>query len=140
MSYEGETHKFPHRALSLNKTISYEYWMHYHCFSWLVTARKELLKVRSHGAAAATVPLSIGFQPHSVQQRQWQSNIQCNAKYFATAAAAAASAHMNNSIRYNVIQLITAPLPQPLPHRVNGPLLYWVKDGFLTYNFGNVFP
>ena len=43
VSYEGETHKFPHRALSLNKTISYEYWMHYHCFSWLVTPRKELL-------------------------------------------------------------------------------------------------
>ena len=29
---------------------------------------KFTVKVRSHGAAAATVPLSIGFQPHSVWQ------------------------------------------------------------------------
>ena len=65
-------------------------------------------RVRSHGAAAAaaTVPLSIGFQPHSVWQGQRQSNIQCNAKYFAAAAAA-----QNGVGTY----LLTAPLPQPLP-------------------------
>ena len=45
-------------------------------------------KVRSHDAVAVTLPLSIGFQSHSVRQRQWQSNIQYNAKYFATATAA----------------------------------------------------
>ena len=61
-------------------------------------------KIRSHGATAAMVPLSIGFQPHSVWQ--WQSNIQCNAKYFATAAAA-----QNGVGTY----LLVAALPQPLP-------------------------
>ena len=64
------------------------------------------LKAHSYGAAAATVPLSIGFQPHSVPQWQWQSNIQCNAKCFAAAAAA-----QNGVGTY----LLVAPLPQSLP-------------------------
>ena len=63
------------------------------------------VKVHSHGAAAAMVPLSVGFQPHSEWQQQWQSNIQCNAKYFATATAA-----QNGVGTY----LLAAPLPQVL--------------------------
>ena len=64
------------------------------------------LKVLSHCAAAAMVPLSIGFQPHSVRQWQWQNNILCNAKYFATATAA-----QNGVGTY----LLVTPVPQPLP-------------------------
>ena len=65
------------------------------------------LKIHSHGVAAATVPLSIGFQPHSVRQWQQQSNIQCNAKYFAAAVAT-----QNGVGTYLLAALLLQPLPQ----------------------------
>ena len=73
------------------------------------------------------VPLSIGFH--------W-----CAANYSIKMYGAAAAATQNGvgthllvSIWYSGIQLIAAPLPQLLPHRVNGPLNSAVKFLFTLF-------
>ena len=63
-------------------------------------------KVHSYGAAAAKAFLPQWSQSvNTVRQQQWQSSMQCNAKYFATATAT-----QNGVGTY----LVVLPLPQSL--------------------------
>ena len=75
------------------------------------------VKVRSHVAAVAATKC---FATAAAAQNGIGTHLLV-APCGTTATTAAASAHMNESISYNGIQLIVAPLPQLLPLHVNEP-------------------
>ena len=80
-------------------------------------------KVCSYGAAVATAILLQWSQSvQTVWQQQWQSSMQCNTKYFATAILLLPPAIQNGVGAY----LLVLPLPQllPLPHSVNKSIWY----------------
>ena len=93
------------------------------------TVRQRQLLFCRNGAKVFILYGSNGKVTHNALQNMLICHCHCRTEWGwnlftcnTGATATAASAHVNDCTCYNGIQLITAPLPQPLPHRVNGPL------------------